>query len=244
MHRFHVLPTDISSDTILIRDPERHHLLNVLRLTSGDDVQIFDGGGNSYVARLTNTESLPAIASIQGHQFHPPIPPHITLFQAIPKSDKMDLIVQKATEIGVDEIIPMTCQRSIPKRGGDAQQKRQDRWERIAIEASKQCGRPRFPKLLPPRTIGECLEQGKHCELSILLWENEVESDIKSVLRNHRDIESIGLFIGPEGGFSDAEVREAMDSGCIPATFGGYTLRTETAAIVAAAIAVYELRRF
>ena len=244
MHRFYVPPTDISSDTIRIRDPERHHLLNVLRLKYGDDVQIFDGGGNSYTARLEDTESLPAIASIQDHQFHPPIPPHITLFQAIPKADKMDLIVQKATEIGVDEIVPMMCERSVPKRGEDAQQKQQDRWERIAIEASKQCGRPRFPKLLPPRTIGECLEQAKNCELSLLLWKNEVERKIKSVLRNHRHIKSISLFIGPEGGFSDAEVENAIGSGCLPTTFGGNTLRTETAAIVAVAIAVYELRRF
>jgi 16S rRNA (uracil1498-N3)-methyltransferase len=243
MHRFYVSPTDISSDTIHIRDPERHHLLNVLRLKPGDDVQVFDGEGNSYMARLTDTESHPAIASIRNHQFHLPIPPHITLFQAIPKSDKMDLIVQKATEIGVDEIVPMICERSIPKRGGDALKKRRDRWNRIAIEASKQCGRPRFPTLLEVRTIGECLEQAKNCELSLLLWENEVEREIKSILRNHRHLESIGLFIGPEGGFSEAEVKDAIDSGCLPTTFGGNTLRTETAAIVAVAIAVYELRR-
>ena len=243
MHRFYVPPTDISSDTIRIRNPERHHLLNVLRLMPDDDVQIFDGEGTSYIARLRDTESFPAIASIQDHQFHPPIPPHITLFQAIPKSDKMDLIVQKTTEIGVDEIVPMMCERSVPKRREDAQQKQQDRWERIAIEASKQCGRPRFPNLLPPRTIGECLEQAKNCELSLLFWENEVERKIKSVLRNHRHIKSISLFIGPEGGFSDAEVENAIDSGCLPTTFGGNTLRTETAAIVAVAITVYELRR-
>ena len=244
MHRFYVPPTDISSDIVRIRDPERHHLLNVLRLKPGDDVQVFDGEGNSYNARLTDTTSLPAIASIQDHQLHPPITPHITLFQAIPKSDKMDLIVQKATEIGVDAIVPMTCQRSIPKRGGDAQQRRQVRWERIAIEASKQCGRPRFPKLLPPRTIGKCLEQAKNCDLSLLLWENEVEREIKGVLRNHRHVELISLFIGPEGGFSDSEVKDAINNGCVPTTFGGNTLRTETAAIVAVAIAVYELRRF
>lgn len=242
MHRFYVTPTDISSDTICIRDPERHHLLNVLRLKPGDDVQAFDGEGNSYIARLTDTESLPAIAFIQDHEFHPPLPPHITLFQAIPKSDKMDLIVQKTTEIGVDDIVPMICQRSIPKRRGDAQQKRQDRWERIAIEASKQCGRSRFPKLLPQRTIGECLEQAKNCELPLLLWENEAECKIQNVLRDHKEVKSVGLIIGPEGGFSDIEAKEAIESGCIPTTFGGNTLRTETAAFVAVALAVYELR--
>ncbi len=243
MHRFYVPPADVSSDIIRVRDLERHHLLNVLRLKPGDDVQVFDGEGNSYIARLTDTESFPTTASIQDHQFHPPISPRITLFQAIPKSDKMDLIVQKATEIGADEIGPMVCERSIPRRAENAQQKRRDRWERIAIEASKQCGRPRFPKMLTPRTIGECLEQTKNYELSLLLWENEVDREIKSVLRNHPHIESISLFIGPEGGFSNAEVSEAIDNGCIPVTFGGNTLRTETAAIVAATIAVYELRR-
>ena len=243
MHRFYVPSTDISSDTICIRDPERHHLFNVLRLKPGDDMQIFDGEGNSYIACLTDREFPLAMASIRDHQFHPPIPPHITLFQAIPKSDKMDLIVQKVTEIGVDEIVPMISERSIPKRGGDAQKNRRDRWERIAIEASKQCGCPRFPKLLGLRTIGECFEQARNCELSLLLWENEVERQIKDVLRNHRHVASVCLFIGPEGGFSDAEVKTAIDSGCVPTTFGGNTLRTETAAIVAIALTVYELRR-
>ncbi|MDE0299638.1 MAG: RsmE family RNA methyltransferase [Candidatus Poribacteria bacterium] len=242
MHRFHVPPSDISSGTICIRDPERHHLLNVLRLTSGDDVQIYDGGGNSYTARLTDTKSLPAIASIQDHQFHPPIPPHITLFQAIPKSDKMDLIIQKTTEIGVDEIVPMMCERSVPKRKGDALKIRRERWERIAIEASKQCGRPRFPKLVESRRMDECLQLAANCELSLLLWENEVECQIKNVLRNYRQLQSIGVFIGPEGGFSDAEAENAIYSGCLPTTFGGNTLRTETAAIVAVAFAVYEFR--
>ena len=243
MHRFYVSPTDISSDTIRIPEPERHHLLNVLRLQSGDDVQIFDGEGNSYVARLTDTESFPATASIQDHQFHPPISPRITLFQAIPKSDKMDLIVQKATEIGVDEIVPIISERSIPKRGGDAQKKRRDRWERIAIEASKQCGRPRFPEVVESRRMDKCLELAANCELSLLLWENEVECQIKNVLRNHSHVESTSVFIGPEGGFSDAEVKNAIDSGCLPTTLGVNTLRTETAAIVAIALTVYELRR-
>ena len=243
MHRCYVPSTDISSDTIRIRAPERHHLLNVLRLKAGDDVQVFDGEGNSYIARLKDTDSSPATSSIRDRQFHPPICPHITLFQAIPKSDKMDLIVQKTTEIGVDAIVPMISERSIPKRGEDAQKKRQNRWERIAIEASKQCGRPRFPKLVEPRRLDECFEQAKNCELSLLLWENEEERQIKEVLRNHRHVESMGVFIGPEGGFSDAEVKNVIENGCLPATFGGNTLRTETAAIVAIALSVYELRR-
>ena len=242
MHSCYVPPTEISSDTIRIGQPERHHLVNVLRLEPGEDVQIFDGEGNSYTVRLTDIDSPFATASIHDRQFYPPIPPHITLFQAIPKSDKMDLIVQKATEIGVDEIVPMICQRSIPKRAAAVQEKRRDRWQRIAVEASKQCKRPRFAKLLATRKVEKCLKKAQNLDLSLFLWENEEERGIKKILRSHRQVESIGLFIGPEGGFSEEEVKDAVQSGCIPTTFGQSILRTETAAIVAVALAVYELR--
>ena len=242
MHSCYIPPTEISSDTIRIGDPERHHLLNVLRLKPGDDVQIFDGEGNSYIACLTDTDSPFVTASIHDRQFHRPIPPHITLFQAIPKSDKMVLIIQKVTEIGVDEIVPMICGRSIPKRTAAAQKKQQDRWGRIVTEASKQCKRSRFPKFRDMQKMGDCLEIVKNLDLSLLLWENEAEHGIKGLLRSNRQVESIGLFIGPEGGFSESEVEDAVQNGCIPTTFGRNVLRTETAAIVAVALAVYELR--
>lgn len=242
MHSCYVPPARISKDAIHIGGSERHHLLNVLRLKAGDSVHVFDGEGNSYTAILRDTH-LPALyASIIGHQFHPHTPPHITLFQGLPKSDKMDLVVQKTTEIGVDRIVPTICHRSIPKRSEAAQEKLQARWQRIANETAKQCRRSRLAKVHEAKEIERCFAQATQFDLSILLWENEEEQGIKEVLRRHKSAVSVGLYVGPEGGFSAEETEIAIQCGLQPATLCPNILRTETAGIVGAAIVMYELR--
>ncbi len=240
MYSCYVPPAQISKDTIRIGESERHHLLNVLRLKVEDRVEVFDGAGNRYVASLCDTRISPLQAKIRQHQFHPHTPPYITLFQALPKFDKMDLIVQKTTEIGVNEIAPMICQRSIPK--SIIQQKRMTRWQRIANEAARQCKRPHLGHVLAPQGLEECLRGVNHFDLLILLWEGEKRRGLKEILRNHGEAKSVGLFVGPEGGFTDEEVELALQNGCLPATLGDNILRTETAAIVAVASVMYELR--
>ena len=240
MHSCYVPPAQISEDTILINESERHHLLNVLRLRANDQVEVFDGEGNCYIASLGDTRTSPLQAEICQHQFHPHAPPYITLFQGLPKFDKMDLIVQKTTEIGVNHIAPMICKRSIPK--SVVQEKRTVRWQRIANEAAKQCKRPHFAHVLAPQGLEECLGRVLHLDLLILLWEGEKRQGLKEILRNQGKAKSVGLFVGPEGGFSDREVKLAVQNGCIPATFGDNILRTETAAIVSVASVMYELR--
>lgn len=242
MYSCYASPARISKDAIHIDDAERHHLLNVLRLKAGDSVHVFDGEGNSYTAILRDTH-LPALyATIIKHQFHPHTPPHITLFQGLPKSDKMDLVVQKTTEIGVDGIVPTICHRSIPKRSETAQEKLQARWQRIANETAKQCRRSRLAKVHEAKEIERCFAQATQFDLSILLWENEEEQGIKEVLRRHKSAASVGLYVGPEGGFSADETKTAIQCGIHPATLGPNILRTETAGIVGAAIVMYELR--
>ena len=240
MHSCYVLPPQISEDTIHISESERHHLLNVLRLRADDQVEVFDGEGNRYVASLCDTRTSPLQAKILQHQFHPHTPPYITLFQGLPKFDKMDLIVQKTTEVGVNEIAPIICQRSIPK--SVVQQKRTTRWQRIANEAAKQCKRPHFVHVLAPQGLEGCLGRVNHFDLLILLWEGEKRQGLKEILRNHGEAKSVGLFVGPEGGFTDEEVELAVQNGCVSATFGENILRTETAAIVSVASMMYELR--
>ena len=240
MHSCYVPPPQISEGTIHISESERHHLLNVLRLKADDQVEVFDGRGNRYVASLCDTRTSPLRAKILQHQFHPHTPPHITLFQGLPKFDKMDLIVQKTTEIGVNQIAPMICHRSIPK--SVVQEKRTVRWQRIANEAAKQCKRPHFALVLAPQGLEECLGRVNHLDLLILLWEGEKRQGLKEILRNHGEAKSVGLFVGPEGGFSEAEVELAVQNGCLSATFGDNILRTETAAIVGVASVMYELR--
>ena len=240
MHSCYVPPAQISEDTIRINESERHHLLNVLRLRVDDQVEVFDGVGNRYIASLCDTRTSPLQAKILQHQFHPHIPPYITLFQGLPKFDKMDLIVQKTTEIGVNEIAPMICQRSIPK--SVVQEKRTVRWQRIANEAAKQCKRPQFARVCAPQGLEECLGRVYHLDLLILLWEGEKRQGLKEILRNHGEAKSVGLFVGPEGGFTDEEVELAVQNGCLSATCGDNILRTETAAIVSVASVMYELR--
>ncbi len=240
MHSCYVPPPQISEDTIRISKSERHHLLNVLRLRADDQVEVFDGVGNRYVASLCDTRTSPLQAKILQQQFHPHTPPYITLFQGLPKFDKMNLIVQKTTEIGVSEIAPMICQRSIPQ--SLVQEKRIIRWQRIANEAAKQCKRPHFAHVLAPQGLKGGLPRIDHLDLSILLWEGEKRNGLKEILRNHGDAKSVGLFVGPEGGFTNEEVDLALQNGCLPATFGDNTLRTETAAIVGVASVMYELR--
>ena len=240
MHSCYVPPAQISEDTIRINESERHHLLNVLRLRTDDQVEVFDGVGNRYIASLCDARTSPLQAKILQHQFHSHIPPYITLFQGLPKFDKMDLIVQKTTEIGVNEIAPMICQRSIPK--SVVQEKRTVRWQRIANEAAKQCKRPHFAHVFAPQRLEECLGRVDHLDLLILLWEGEKRQGLKEILRNHAETKSVGLFVGPEGGFSDEEVKLAVQSSCVSATFGDNILRTETAAIVGVASVMYELR--
>ena len=152
----------------------------------------------------------------------------------------MDLIVQKTTEIGVNEIAPMICQRSIPK--SVVQEKRTVRWQRIANEAAKQCKRPHFAHVFAPQRLEECLGRVDHLDLLILLWEGEKRQGLKELLRNHAEAKSVGLFVGPEGGFSGEEVELAVQNGCVSATFGDNILRTETAAIVGVASVMYEFK--
>ena len=240
MHSCYVPPAQISKDTIYISESERHHLLNVLRLKAGDHVEVFDGEGNRYVTSLCDTRTAPLQAKILRCQFHPRTPPYITLFQGLPKFDKMDLIVQKTTEIGVNQIAPMVCQRSIPKSA--VQQKRTARWQRIANEAAKQCKRPHFVHVLAPQGLEEYLRGVIHLDLLILLWEGEKRQRLKEILRNHGEAKSVGLFVGPEGGFTDEEVELMLQNGCLPVTLGDNILRTETAAIVSVASVMYELK--
>ena len=240
MYSCYVPPAQISDGTIRISESERHHLLNVLRLKADDHVEVFDGVGNRYLALLCDTRASSLQAKILQHQFHPHTPPHITLFQGLPKFDKMDLIVQKTTEIGVNEIAPMICQRSIPK--SVVQQKRTARWQRIANEAAKQCKRPHFAHVFAPQRLEECLGRVIHLDLLILLWEGEKRQGLKEILRNHGEAKSVGLFVGPEGGFTNKEVELAVQNDCTTATFGDNILRTETAAIVGVASVMYELR--
>jgi 16S rRNA (uracil1498-N3)-methyltransferase len=240
MRNFYIPPNQTLDDIILISGEERRHIVNVLRLKPGEHIRIFDGCGNEYLTQLRDFKDDTVVAEILEHRQISRPKPRVTLFVGLPKFDKFELIVQKTTEIGANEIVPVLCRRSVPKLKGDAKKKRLSRWQRIANEASKQCGRVYFPKVKEITEFNKCCAK-LNFDISLILWEEERQLGLKSVLRQNADAEDVSLFIGPEGGFSPEEIAIAIAAGAIPVTLGSNILRTETAAIVGLALILYEL---
>ena len=242
MHTFYVSPSQISNNIATITGSEHHHLRNVLRTKSGETVRIIDGEGNVYTAQILETDGarISSAARILSHKFHAIVSPKLTLFQGLPKSDKMKLILQKTTELGVTQIVPLHSEYGLQKPN----QNRYVRWHRVLISATKQSGRAWLPGLCKAQEFNTTLAQLDKFSLCLLLSphrdkESQVQH-IQRVLREEPRPNSVALFVGPEGGFSDQEVIRAIESGCTCVTLGRNILRTETAAIVAVAVAAYE----
>lgn len=236
MHTFFVPSTQISGDIAKITDGEQHHLRNVLRLKLDDTIRIIDGKGSIFNAKVCDIEVESTAAQIISREFFERGTPTLTLYQALPKYDKMEMILQKTTELGVTQIVPMSTERSLQKPS----ENRCERWLRVVISATKQCKRAWLPELCKVQKFGDCLNILQTYALSLILWENEKQQHIKTVLRAAPKAESIALLVGPEGGFTDTEVNTAIEMGCIPVKVGSNTLRTETAAIAGITIAAYE----
>lgn len=235
MHTFYVPPNQVSGDFTKINGSEHHHLRNVLRLNSGDNVRIIDGIGNILIAEISNIRNDSTIVSIIEHQFQLKKKPEISLFQGIPKNDKMELILQKTTELGLTKVVPLMTKRSLQ----EANENRIERWKKIVISASKQCQTPWLPNLSEVHDFKECLKQLHIYDLKIILWENEEQNHIKTILQQTDNIGSIAVLVGPEGGFEEEEVKHAVEHGCKPVSLGSNILRTETAAIAITAIINY-----
>ena len=239
MHTFYVPPTQIHTDTATITDSEQHHLRNVLRLTPGATIRIIDGQGNVYTAQLQPSSE----ARILTHEFHAQVPPSLTLFQGLPKNDKMALILQKTTELGITQVVPIHSAHALQKPS----QNRYERWHRVVISATKQCQRAWIPELHQPLTFEASLTQLEKFSLRLILnpqTEHESQTQhIKAALQQIAQPTAIALFVGPEGGFSQQETAAASESGCTPVTLGTNILRTETAAIAAVAVTAYEYQR-
>ena len=238
MHTFYVPPSQIDADIATITGSEQHHLRNVLRITPGETLRIIDGQGNVYTAEIldTPTDRSSSIARIQTHEFQAPRLPTLTLFQGLPKNDKMELILQKTTELGVTQIVPLHSERALQKPS----QNRYERWHRVLISAAKQCKRAWLPELCKAQQFEASLSQLEKFSRCLLLSPHVGVPHIKTVLRETPTPNAIALFVGPEGGFSNQEITAAIESGCIPVTLGRNILRTETAAITTVAVIAYE----
>lgn len=246
MHRFYVAPEDWHPDALALTGSEAHHCRNVLRLERGDKVVLFDGRGRELTAEIVANKS----AEISLRKLHeaqtPPLRCRITLGQAIPKGKNMDLIVQKAVEIGAAEIAPIMSDRTVVRLDEESAVSKQAKWQTVAIEAAKQCGQNWLPQVQPPRSLAEFFQEHRRFDLQLI---GSLQSDavhLKKILAEysteHGDRPtSVLMLVGPEGDFTPAELSLARSQGCRPITLGPIVLRVETAAIYCLSVLSYEL---
>ena len=236
MHRFFIPPEWIGQSGVVITGEQAHQIKNVLRLKNGDRVIMLNNSGAEYELDLINITSSQVTGKIvekRSSSGEPNI--KITLYQSMLKGGKLDIVLQKCTEIGVTRFAPMICERTISRDPGNS---RQDRWKKIIREAAEQSGRGKVPILEP------ILDFSKACEnavgISFLPWEEESELGIKSAISKTGKINQLNIFIGPEGGFTKEEIELARSHGIIPVTLGKRILRAETAGMVIASVICYE----
>jgi 16S rRNA (uracil1498-N3)-methyltransferase len=228
MHRFYIDPT--RPDCLTPEDA--HHACRVLRLREGDNIEVVLNE-KKYTASLTC--AVPDHTTFSLLQECPSSEPalKITLFQGLPKSDKMDWIIQKSVELGVHAVVPVIMQRSISRPDASDLAKKTDRWRRIAREAGKQSGRCCLPEISVPVSVPALKPLLSAHEKVIIPWENCSYGGPGSIFRAFPDCKSMAVVIGPEGGITDEEISVMTSWGCIPITLGRRILRTETAGLAA-----------
>jgi 16S rRNA (uracil1498-N3)-methyltransferase len=239
MHRFFVEPDQIAEALIVISGEDFKHITKVLRLGKDDVIEICDGRGTDYQVALNSpgdqTVSGNIIKQYPSRGETPELV--ITLFQGLPKGTKMEVIIQKGVELGVYEVVPFSSLRAISQIK-DKQDKKIERWQRIAYEAAKQSKRGMIPAIRLPQTLTEILKQVDDYDLMILAYEDENRLTLKAALeafekKNEVDKSlKIGVIIGPEGGFDPQEVTACKAAGVVSVTLGQRILRTETAGMV------------
>ena len=240
MPKFFFHKNDISRGQVQLFGEDEKHIKTVLRAREGEELTLCDGEGMDYQCRIASLERgvLLDILSKEVCETEPRT--KITLYQGLPKADKMELIIQKCVELGVDRIVAVSTERAIVKLD-KKESKKLERWQKIAEAAAKQSGRGKIPEICQQvLKFKEAVAEAKELDGAIIPYEKEQETGIRQFVQGFRG-ESIGVFIGPEGGFAEEEIALAQENGITPITLGKRILRTETAGMTTAAILLYEL---
>jgi 16S rRNA (uracil1498-N3)-methyltransferase len=244
MRRFFIEPDKVMGSRGLITGSEAHHLAKVLRLGVGIPIRLFDGTGRTYQSVIKNiTKTGVEVTILAIDEAVRPLQPQLHLAQSLPKGKKMDLIVQKTTELGITGLHPILTENSDNRHlDGERAQHRLERWRKICREACKQSNRPQPPDCHPVVAFATFLQETlrQDFDLKLILWEKEKNMGFRQVMEGV-DPFAVLILIGPEGGFSTNEIQEATAAGFQPVTVGRRILRTETAAIAVVAILQYLL---
>ena len=245
MQRFFVEPYQIEEEEhrIHINGTDVNHIKNVLRMRCGEDVWISDGGNKEYhcqIEKLGEDEVLLHILYAQEPEYE--LPNKIYLFQGLPKADKMELIIQKAVELGAYSVIPVETKRCVVKLDAKKAKKKVERWQQIAVSAAKQAGRGIIPAVGEVCTYAQALKYAEKLDVVLIPYElAEGMEETTQIIAEIRPGQSVGIFIGPEGGFEKEEVEQAVKAGAEPLTLGKRILRTETAGLTMLSVLMFHL---
>lgn len=245
MPKFFVRENQIKENKIYIIGEDVNHILNVLRLKEEDELTIGNlDTGKSYLAMIVKKQKDLVCCKIEKElELNTESKVDITIFQGLPKADKMEWIIQKSTEIGVRKIVPVEMKRCIVKLEEKEAKKKIQRWQKIAEIAAKQSMRDQIPVIGNKEKIKDILDQIKEYDLFIIAYENEKNTTLKQILKQvvKKENLKIGILIGPEGGIDIEEVKVLEENGAKVITLGNRILRTETVALVMSSILIYEL---
>ena len=240
----HIFCNNIIGEEVIITGDDVNHIRNVLRMRAGEELLVSDGSGHNVTCTITSIDENEVICRIDDHNAeYTELENDIVLYQSLPKGDKMETIIQKCTELGVARIVPVETCRCVVKLDSKNKAKKVERWQKIAESAAEQSRRSVIPVISPVMSYEEAIRDAQKLSESILAYERSDDAELlKHILTERRG--SLGIFIGPEGGYSEAEVQKAHEAGIKAITLGKRILRTETAgmALIAAIMLNEETR--
>lgn len=243
MYHFFVTSEQIGEKEICIEGSDVNHIRNVLRMSPGEQISVSSGDGKDYRCELSRIGEDRVTAKIMWVQESDvELPSRICLFQGLPKGDKMELIIQKAVELGASEIVPMATRRTVVKLDEKKAAARQKRWNAISESAAKQSKRMIVPEVKPVMSFRDAVNYAKTFEQKLIPYELAAGMDAtRRVIQEIRPGQSVAVFIGPEGGFAEEEITLAKEAGIIPVTLGRRILRTETAGMTVLSVLMFRL---
>lgn len=252
MYHFFVEPSQIYANEIEILGGDVKHIKNVLRMKIGEEIRISDMAGHEYLCRVAAfSEDAVRAEILEKQDAEAELSSRLVLYQGLPKSDKMEWIIQKAVELGAAEIVPVVTRRCVVKLDAKKEENKRKRWQAIAESAAKQSGRSVIPEVKPVVSYAEALKQLQTFHAVLIPYEHAGELEeggIRSAMAKTREAlsriqkgMSVGILIGPEGGFEEEEVQSAMAAGAVPVSLGRRILRTETAGLCILSVLMFQL---
>lgn len=234
MHHFFVEPGQMEGEQVRITGPDVNHMKNALRMKAGEQFLVSDGQGGDYLCRLEELDAGRALGRILEKRESAELPSSIWLYQGLPKSDKMEFIIQKAAELGAAAVVPVVTRNTVVKLDAKKAKERVRRWQAIAESGAKQSKRSRIPQVGEVLTFEEALNdmERRGFDFKLVPYENqEGMAATKRIFDSLKPGMSVAVMIGPEGGFDPLEIEKAQEAGAEPISLGRRILRTETAAV-------------